>query len=462
MSRKTHPIGFRLGMSQEWTVTTPVVASFHNLLKQYVLYLWLNNFAQQNHFYFLRHNEITLTEKLAFLFLLGFFPKVTKSRLRRRLTHLRFLESAPLFKKRRRKKQKRYTALGETKKDARVAVAPAWLRVLSSFPSTPFDASAVTFRYALRSQSRCLLANHLFQMTPTFMLMPYWQARYLHWNRIRLRRRRTKQKRFGHILSFLSGVSSESTFKPTIFRRKRRRRRGLFGKSNNVRRFSFRGRGFRKKVGPKVVLRLRKLVRRKYLRALLHRFWLLRFKFYLQRHLNRLMSQQYVIMFQNFTDFTQARVFIPKNLPLRSLGLRLYNGSQFLVNRMFVYRQYTFLSVFVGLVLSASYVRTPHVLLQWLWNYSARVKKHSLYITHRQLFNLFFTTLENSLLLVGILKGVRVEMVGKLYNSTRTRKQMVQFGKLFKRQTIFSDFIFTAKHIPTYLGVLGFRLWFLY
>ena len=107
-------------------------------------------------------------------------------------------------------------------------------------------------------------------------------------------------------------------------------------------------------------------------------------------------------------------------------------------------------------------LRTPHVLLQWLWTYSFRIKKHSLYLNHNQLFQLFTRSLESALFLVGLIQGARIELVGKLNDNTRSQKQLTLFGKTFQRQTIFTTFVYAAKHLPTYIGVLGIRLWLIY
>ena len=87
MSRKSHPIGYKLGISYLWELTCNLNNYRNTLLRNYFLLNWLLKFCTQNFFYFFNFQyfyETRLTIIYSFVFYFNFF--LTKQRLRYRKT----------------------------------------------------------------------------------------------------------------------------------------------------------------------------------------------------------------------------------------------------------------------------------------------------------------------------------------------------------------------------------------
>lgn len=449
MSRKVSPIGFRLGLSQPWVLNAAGYTSFKEILQQFVLYSWLLNFAQQHSFYFLRFHYITTTSYSDFLTLLVLFP-FRRFAPFRQLNYVSFGSDLKLFRKRRTKKKQHQPTL-LTNMITR-HIAKRGLALVTEGSHLGFQTTS--FRSQVKANGFFLRNSYLKQTAGENGR--YWTSLYLNWYRLQWKRKRTKMNRINHLFSLSPFFSVGKYRRPLVTSIRRRRRR------MRVNRWAFSG---RKSRGYPVKLRksvdISQLLKRNYLRFFLYRFFCLRFKQFIEHQLLGIHKKPINVVLQNFTDVFRFGAFSPvgKN---RKFILRLFTAGMFLTHRASEFRKYTFLDTLVALVITSSLVRVPHVLMQWVWAYSIRIKKHSLYLSHRQLFNLVCRTLENTILMVGSFKGVRFEIVGKLNDNTRTQKQLTLFGKTFKRQTIFTSFVYAIKHVPTYLGVLGLRLWYIY
>lgn len=421
MSRKVHPIGFRLGVSQTWQLPQPLFSYHQQLLEQLTIYLWLQNFTAQNAFYCLHYTYSRTTTWYSQLNLVLFVP--LRKKVKRLKVRLFRLANNDYSLRRRRK----------------------------GLPT-----SVKTTNFLKRFRSYLLLAKKLHGFG--FLGIGYYLKRYEKfgllprslWNsyvwtlRARPKRKKKYKLRTRCTLRYRKVVNSVSKIKqdlPTTIL---------------------------SKVPANATTGLRKIKRRRlrlasknYLLFLASRLYLLRLKFFIENQLKKYINSLFFIRLFNINDVFLAGSF-GRQLLTKYTYLRILNASKLLVNRLSDYSKYTFLITYTNLLVATTLLRVPHVLLQWLWLYSYRIKKHSLYLTHNQLFSLFEKSIENIILLVGLIKGAKLEVTGKLFDSTRTRKQISYFGHQYKRQTLMTSFVYTFKQIPTYIGVLGFRLWFIY
>ena len=81
MSRKSHPIGYKLGISYLWELPCNLNNYQNTLLRNYFLLNWLLKFCMQNFFYFFNFQYFYETRLLviySFLFYFNFFLQKKK------------------------------------------------------------------------------------------------------------------------------------------------------------------------------------------------------------------------------------------------------------------------------------------------------------------------------------------------------------------------------------------------
>jgi hypothetical protein len=417
MSRKVHPVGFRLGVSQHWQLPQPIFNYHEQLIEQLSVYLWIQNFTAQNAFYCLSYSYHRITPWFKQLNLSMFVP------LRRSIKRLRvrlFSLAQNIYSLRRRRKGK---ALKHKKTNFLRRIAAYALVIKLSGQAT------TGLRYYFKQRMK-----HALRIT-TLWNSYFWVLRLKNKRKKKKKKLRSRfsvkyKKSLKHIVAVQNGLAVTQGVKRLIPLRSRKRG-------------------------------LKRVASKQYLVFLLSRLNLLRLKFFIEKQLNRYISGYLVVQLSNINDLFLNGLYSRQHRP-KYTYMRLVNASKLLVNKLNDYSRYSFLTSYTNLLVAVTLVRVPHVLLQWLWLYAYRIKKHSLYLTHNQLFSIFEKSLENIILLVGLVKGAKMEVTGKLFDSTRTRKQITYYGHQYKRQSLVTSFVYAFKQIPTYIGVLGFRLWFIY
>lgn len=506
MSRKAHPIGFRLGTNMPWVFPQSVLNYSDNLSKQLTLYLWLQNFTQKYSFYFLRYNlfEYSFFDLLVLLF---FYP--VKLRKKKKTDYLQI--GTTIYKVRRRRRRKQNKVFGTVRrysimKSRTLLFLKQRLIIICKSKKRKFVKKRF-FQLLLRSLYRSFFSKNLknrwylqkhFKMSQKtsyygiqlvkkqrkmkfklfkkrrlklFLLIQLKKKKpkilkRFKFRKLLVKRKRLNKKRLDQIKNKSikqQQLSIQSSFK---FNRRKfiRKKKNKIASKNFIKRLSKQAQVKFLRTLKTIYFKKRtklKLTTRTYLKVFVNKISHLRFKFYLQNELNKLVDKPIYLMLYNFHDIFLTGIF-SNQIRIMRLFPRLLLASRVFLFSFNEYKRYNFLGTYSQLILSGCLFRSPHVLVQWVWMFSHKIKKHSLFLTHSQLFNLFSRSLNNLILLIGILNGARVEFNGKLNDSTRTKRKITNFGKTFRRQTLVTNFVYAFKQIPTYIGVLGCKLWLVY
>jgi hypothetical protein len=195
---------------------------------------------------------------------------------------------------------------------------------------------------------------------------------------------------------------------------------------------------------------------------ILARYRLLRLKFYLENYLGKLLDKHLLFFLMNLGDLLiwEKPKFIKKN-KIFGINATLQNNSwsffQSLQRFKLIATRFVSDLVFLAAIFSNTYVAT-----QWLYFSLSRVKKHHVSLSHRIYLNFFVKALENLVYFTGVLRGFYLTVRGKIGGSSRTKQQKFLGGLVYSPQKLALAFSYTLKHVPTFAGVLGLRLWFIY
>ena len=205
----------------------------------------------------------------------------------------------------------------------------------------------------------------------------------------------------------------------------------------------------RKMVSVKTKFRLRKQKRP----LIIARLKLLRLKAFIEDRLSHLIKRNSVGLLVNFGELFLKipPTYLAHKHHLFHRTVRRLNGRIVGLKRSI--SQLFFMSALVS---------RPVVIHQWLYYYLMKVKKHHVVYSHYTYLRIFSTLCESLVYYVGRLRGYRALIVGKVGGSDRSKTQIYQAGTVLTNHKLKIDFAYSFQHIPTFAGVLGCHLWFLY
>lgn len=114
-----------------------------------------------------------------------------------------------------------------------------------------------------------------------------------------------------------------------------------------------------------------------------------------------------------------------------------------------------------GLVICGCYFTSSTLMLMWLTLKLSRLRKFDLYYTQTKLIALFFTVIKNVFHLLNTIKGVRLEVYGKLNGKMRASARTFKLGYQIQKQGLCANIEYNVQEAYTYGGVLNCKLWLL-
>jgi len=469
MSRKSHPIGYKLGVSYLWEINCNLLNYRFNLLQNFFLFHWVLKFCIQNFFYFFAFHYLYETRTLVLYSFLFFFNLLTRKRNFNFRRILFLLKKRFKYRRGKLKKIKRKLYLKRFKYNLylifllmRVNRKFTTKRLRSFFKQKKIAKScfkiktkkAILFFFNFRNNSKLLFRKATF--------------------------RNTKLKK-----KYLSSLSLRAILK----QKKRIKINKYFYKKGTLRRNSYNSHKVNSRNGKHVQSKLKfdkkvssklnliqpqkiKLPKKtftknynlKLLTILQYKIFLLRFKYFLEKKLSHFGTKQCILLLGNI-----GTLGLSSRLPSQGKTKKIFDSKNFtsffdrlsnvVYNDIFEYNYFSGLKNYASLFLVATMYLSPRVLIQW-FNYKIiRIRKHSLNTSHTKLLALFTSMLQNAILLSALLKGYRFEVIGKINGSLRTKKALFYFGVPVKRQSFASVYDFYNSSVPTYAGTLSLKLW---
>lgn len=428
MSRKAHPIGFRLGTTQFWKVPVNPF-DFYNQQKWLgQLHEWFLRFCHQNKVYVFLFALLGETPSFLYFHLIFYFGLRSIAARRR----LRGYFRGKLWKP-------------QKIKEGRMPRVSLGKRVLFQRYQTLLLLYVLTMSRHARSLSGKIRKK---DVVPS-VLLPYssFISHYRHvYGRVPQQRALLHQRR--RKVRFLKGGNLRKNISRT------RRSQGVI---------------FRSDLGRLLLKRRnhRYGLWRRALAVFKKRFRLLRLKRFFEVTL-RTFVRRYIVIFLQNLSLTLAV------LPRRLVG-KTPNKIKFSRQRRYgplvkadhvllqaletQFRGLSFRFQLARLLLLAGWYVTPGVLLQWLSYTLAGIRKHSLTLSQKKAVLLFCAGLEQLVYRLGILKGYRLDLQGKFNGKERTLKVRYGNGRIPERQTLASSFNYTGIDVPTYAGAISLRLW---
>jgi hypothetical protein len=473
MSRKSHPIGYKLGISYLWELPCNLNNYQDTLLRNYFLLNWLLKFCTQNFFYFFNFQFFYETRLLAiysFIFYFNFFLKRKNLRYRKTIF---FLSTRFKYRKPRHRHIKRFLVLRRFKSrylflySALYRINYKLLRTLVKYKKWKFFPSSLRKKRKYRNIISIFFKHNSF-VTNKLLFKKYFISG-LNMRRVRIRKAPHKRRK----LSFKERVLKYKAKKKINQRSKRFDKYSKYRKfDNSIDTFDdeiySRLDKYEKKKNVVVAKKIKKpsknYFRVLHLKIIQYKIFILRFKYFLEKTLTSYINKQCVFIlsnlgnisfFKKFKSFTKSKVKLNKAKKLSLFDktfMVIYNDT-----REFDY--FKSLVTYVSLFVFATMYLNPRVLIQWFVYQIIRVRKHSLNTSHNKLIRLFTTMLKNAIYLSALLAGYRFEVIGKVNGSLRTKKVLNFYGFPVKRQSFNSLYEFYNTDVPTYTGILSLKLW---
>ncbi len=413
MSRKIHPLGFRLNIDQLWLFPYSLSEAKTFQRRFLFLYLWIRSFCVQNYIYFIRlipFAETATYSVLQFLFFSQQFftlkGEVGAHSDRRRRTLLFRGRQWRIRKRtirRLRLLSRRYSAISRL-------FYSLWFVPRGNFYSRSFRA--------------------------------YWRRTYFYW----LRQPSTRRVRKRRVDRKVPRWRRHKTSAP----RERSRRFRLTNRSAKKQFWLDRLRHLH--------MRLQVLRFKRYLESL---FLVIgnRFAFLFIQNIassglvlsGREHRQRFRRYQENFQSFLKIRD--------RPISLVAHQEQFFCSGIQHYIHRYSFIRPFVSLTLYALMHFSAFALIQWLQYRLCRVRKHSVVLSHKKLLYLFIEILKRGIAISSLSRGFRFEVFGKIGGRLRSTRFRFGIGKLASRQSVYAGFRFFGDEVPTYAGAFSLRLW---
>ena len=470
MSRKSHPIGYKLGISYLWELTCNLNNYRNTLLRNYFLLNWLLKFCTQNFFYFFNFQyfyETRVVVIYSFVFYFNFF--LTKQRLRYRKT-LFLLSTKFKYRNPRYKHPKRALLLTRFKYRfyfLYLNIIKSKLKLLRRFHAynkkrkKKILKKGVSRKYAnLFSVS---VQNNIFLVKKLLFKKYFINSLSLLRLKAKVKKKKKKKLRFKERFT-----KYKKKYKKTF---KKKSQYKAFDKWSKKRHFDVSFDTPDDLIYASLPVAKEKIKKKKFkflktiLKIIQYKFFILRFKYFLEKHLAIYLTKQCVLLLCNVGNISFYKKlkklkkqkfktsFLKKKLNLfDKTFLTVYNDT-------YEFKYFKSLVTYVSLFVYATLYVNPRVLIQWFVYQIIRIKKHSLNTSHNKLIKLFTTMLKNAIFLSALLIGYRFEVIGKVNGSLRTKKVLNFYGFPVKRQSFQSVYEFYNTDVRTYTGSLSLKLW---
>jgi hypothetical protein len=114
-----------------------------------------------------------------------------------------------------------------------------------------------------------------------------------------------------------------------------------------------------------------------------------------------------------------------------------------------------------GIIITGCYISNSQLLLMWLTLKLSTLRKFDLYYTQTKLVSVFFFIIKNAFFLVNTLKGIRLQISGKLNGKMRASQRSFLIGTSISKQTFCNDVDYYSGEAYTYSGTINCQLWLL-
>ncbi len=469
MTKKVNPIGFRLGITVDWVLPVNLLDSIYNGQTIFITFYWLLGFCQRNAFYLLTFTKILINSFFDLLFLTFILPYGFKLLIKKKkkfflLDDGVFISKIRLNKRRAQKPFRNVTKLKFFLQSWRFLVKKAFIKSSQNYRRCLFHFFKSRFLFQYEKFSLNFFVKRCFSSFNSTITFFHYTCR-LNRKKNLLWQRWLITPRFKNFFLRLKMYKNYGRFLKIKKKTKKFFYKKLKLKLYIASKIKKNSKNLIKYFINKKPLELKKKVLQKVSFFLIkysyYRLILLRLKFFFEKLLLKYNQKKLIISLGNFTDFVNSKItFSPKIMSFFFFkAIRGFTNSSI---KKYESQKYNFLTLCCTVFVGCTTFRNPDILLQWLWRYSIKIKKNSLYLTQSELLHLFTRLLKAVGLFFGFFKGLRIELNGKFNKNMRRQHRMSLYGKSFQRQQLVGSFVYATKHIPNYFGVFGCRLWLIY
>lgn len=450
MSRKAHPIGLRLGLSQSWKLAVNTQNYREMQAREFFIWRWFFGFCKTNFFYLFEFKKL-FENKSTLLFSFVFFSDIFLRRTRG-IYKLLINQRRYYYRTRKQRSPRQHLLLRFYKRRQRMFYVLRYLE-RKRLNLAGFQAGLKNRTFSKYFSFRSIFVLFFRKPAKFFDAHAYYTSRQLVLDAKRLKEKSAHRRQSHSSQRMEMRGASFFSSRQEILRVKQDFLRLL--QNSNIMRSS--------RSAKRVNLRAISL---NFLKIIHSRIVLLRLKGFLENTLSHLVHKQVILLPTNLGYLFFDKAFLNSSIArfkTQSNDWKSVN-RQVLALYMDLKTKYTFYfpQQFVSLMYLAGVYEKPEVFLQWFLYYVRRVRKHSVTITQNKIIDLFSGALENLLFFAGILDGYRLEISGKVGGSERTRKQIFTEGSSLARQTFHEQFRYAYEAVPTYASILGVRLWLKY